>query len=355
MKNFQKKKKIPALTLLLAILLTCLAGCAKKEAESPPREVWTNPVSLPSPKERPAYPEEEAESESPGKGPVGPVDPTKPAIDRSKPWDGVTGSLGWYLTRENGEAYELWDAYDLWGFTLLLEATGNGAPLYYDENYSVVTDRDGDGQISDETGYSTDRRTTFRKPEEAEIRLKADVNLNGKSWQPIGLTMPFRGHFHGEGHIVSAFNVSGSDAGKKDAAISCYGFFGALGDGARVEGLSVSDATYTVESLDGKNTDVFIGPLVAHSAGAVTIKNGAVLSVKVKLLRLGENRTYYGQAIGLIGNILSVVKGIDIYQVACEKTAGEPFKPYTDPLIGLDSTQQFSPIDCRVLMSDPRK
>lgn len=71
------------------------------------------------------------------------------------------------------------------------------------------------------------------------IILAADIDLNNRSWTPIGnISKPFCGTFDGQNHTITNLNVN--LAGK---AVEAAGLFGYLDSNATVKNLTVSDAT----------------------------------------------------------------------------------------------------------------
>lgn len=106
-----------------------------------------------------------------------------------------------------------------------------------------------------------------KKYAESYVKLSDDIDLGGTSWAPIGSnrTMPFKGHFDGQGHTVSGLNV--------DNARTYYGFFGCL-DNATVENLILKGQVYCSEPY------ARAGGLAGYAVGDVTIKNcGSAVNV----------------------------------------------------------------------------
>lgn len=279
-----------------------------------------------------------------------------PPFDKSQPWDGKNASVGWYILGDP-LAYEISDAYDLYALSLLVEASSLGLYYYYDPNYMILLDTDGDGEVSDEVGYSEDRVISGEVMSGTEIHLKSDIDLNGKTWLPIGSSGSFRGYFCGDGYTISNFVVDGSTAGPKRANVanSYYGLFAALATTGEISDLTVADATFTVDSVEGKNTNVYIGVLSALTTDAVKVRNCNICNVKVEIKKLGDNHTYFGYALGSVSNSGAVVENIKAFQLTVEESGGEPDVPTANEWIGLDSTQSVQPIDCQTVTADPRK
>ena len=106
-----------------------------------------------------------------------------------------------------------------------------------------------------------------KKYAESYVKLSEDIDLGGTSWAPIGSnrTMPFKGHFDGQGHTISGLNV--------DNARTYYGFFGCL-DNATVENLILKGQIYCSEPY------ARVGGLAGYAVGDVTIKNcGSAVNV----------------------------------------------------------------------------
>ena len=62
------------------------------------------------------------------------------------------------------------------------------------------------------------------------IKLDANIDLNGKPWTPIGKGVNFRGHFDGNGKVITNMTVNASVGG------DCAGFFG-VASGATISNL----------------------------------------------------------------------------------------------------------------------
>ena len=120
---------------------------------------------------------------------------------------------------------------------------------------------------------SEDRLTT-------DVVLDADIDMDGKTWTPIGSSMTagegYSGNFDGNGKTITNLTVSGTGN---------VGFFGGLAEGGKVHDLKFSDATITGDGssyagvVAGANLGIIDNCNVSNSkvsgnnAGAITGNN----------------------------------------------------------------------------------
>ena len=252
-------KKFIALLLTVGMLALSLlaAGCsggkgndgetAKDSGTAAPVESNqsdTTGVPVESSKETSSETEETPGSETEG-------EPHVPSFDTSGPWDGVNASVKWYIDADPREGYKLYTAYDFFGFSLMVNRSGLKENIFYDEDGMVIFDTDGDGDLSDEAGYSEQNVIIGDVFQGMEILLMNDVDLNGKDWWPVGSNVSLRGYFDGQDHTVKNFYVSTESALHHGLKTSYYyGLFGALAYGAEVKNLTIENETLKVELAD---------------------------------------------------------------------------------------------------------
>ena len=360
-----------SLLLLLAFSLTAVS-CKKKRGEERETENGTPATSEESanPGEsqpagtgdtgsettgNPAAPGTDEETTAPAGSVDGeveePLDPGYPPFDKTKAWDGKNGCLRWYITAQDG--FEIKNAYDLYGLSRLVEAAGTGKLLYYDPNYMIILDTDGDGEVSDEQGYNAKRMAGGDRMAGCEIVLKSDISLNGKLWLPIGSSCSFEGVFLGKGHTVSNFYVTGETAAHKTMTQSYYGFFSLLADGAEVRNLTVEKATFTVESRDGKNNDVYLGVFGA-STGKVKIVACNAYDITYNVKKMGTPNTLKGYILSRADNAGTMITRCKVYNYKFEGIS-KGFMEAPNEWLGLDRSHAAQVTDCEKLSADPRK
>ena len=351
-------KKTLALLLSLCMLLCLLASCADKggsgnegtnaATEGNGTNAATDAATEP---DESKAPETDAATEPTETEPEETQDPNFPPFDTTAPWDGVSASLRWYKMGDWRSGYELTNAYDLKGFAMMV-AIANGGVLYYDPNYMVIRDTDGDGDLTDEAGYDEENVIAGDKFAGCEILLKADVDLNGKEWSPIGLGSSFQGKFMGEGYTVSNFTVSAESACHPTLTQSYYGFFAYIANGAEVRDLTVADATFEVDSLDDKNDDVYLS-IFGCNVGAVTVANCNAYNITYNVKKLGNNNTCIGYMICIARVAGTSVTGCKVYNYT-----------YNGDISGANEHHDWYGVDqanggatftgCEVLTADPR-
>jgi hypothetical protein len=113
------------------------------------------------------------------------------------------------------------------------------------------------------------------------VVLMADIDLNNQEWSPIGnANNPFTGLFHGNGHTISNFKITGNG--------DYQGFFGYIGGGGAVVTLHLDSGASGLIT----NTGSYTGGLAGFNLGQIM---GCSYSGKVNVSGSG------GYAGGLVG------------------------------------------------------
>lgn len=130
-------------------------------------------------------------------------------------------------------------------------------------------------------------------------KLLSDINLNGKSWTPIGATSTssFTGTFDGDGRVVYGLSVT-NDGGRVN-----FGLFGYVGGSAQISKLHIAkhvlNVTRTVTSVT-----VSAGAL-AGTVGASATVSGCSASGSTMVSVEGDNP----RVGGLVGECLGTISG----------------------------------------------
>lgn len=123
-------------------------------------------------------------------------------------------------------------------------------------------------------------------------QLKADIDLTGYTWTPIGTTdSPFTGTFIGGGYTVSGLSYSKTALEDGDTTLANYGFFGVVSS-AEISGLHVIG---TVENT----VQYQIGGLIAYAKSGLTLTDCSFTGT----VHSGSNDKYTANCGGLIGQI----------------------------------------------------
>lgn len=149
--------------------------------------------------------------------------------------------------------------------------------------------------------------------------LGADIDLNGNSWQPIGLhdvkdylstngQYPFEGYFDGDGHTVSNFVIDQSDQSLGTSHVGLFGYVKSP-DATKdsICNLNVSEGTIDFQPTgsDGSvQTDTFVGMIVGYLVGSMSgcTASGSI-SVTPKTRNNGVDTIAQGGIGGLIGYV----------------------------------------------------
>ena len=111
------------------------------------------------------------------------------------------------------------------------------------------------------------------------LKLTADIDLTGESWQEIGRAAGtssagsnvFRGTFNGDGHTIS--NMTTVLEPTTDYVDMQGGLFGNLGDGAVVKNFTLTGSMTIRNYYDGSGTSAYFGSIANAVSGTVKIEN----------------------------------------------------------------------------------
>lgn len=101
--------------------------------------------------------------------------------------------------------------------------------------------------------------------------LTADINMTGKTWTPVGMSINYSGTFDGQGHTITGLNIS-----SPSEAVALFGDIGAAG---KVMNLQLKDVTYNGSTAMGGIAHGNNGTITACSVTGTltnTTNNGAV-------------------------------------------------------------------------------
>ena len=101
--------------------------------------------------------------------------------------------------------------------------------------------------------------------------LTADINMTGKEWTPVGMSINYSGTFDGQGHTITGLNISSSSE-----AVALFGDIGAAG---KVMNLQLKNVTYKGSTAMGGIAHGNNGTITACSVMGTltnTTNNGAV-------------------------------------------------------------------------------
>ena len=131
------------------------------------------------------------------------------------------------------------------------------------------------------------------------ISLKADIDLNGYSWTPIGYesAKAFRGTFNGNNHYIYNLNLSGN--------YDALGLFGFIGNGGSVKNLNVSNL---VISGTGTNVGGVAGHIFASAGDSVSLANTPIVlsNCSVSGYINSLNATNIGGVVGTVSALTEV-------------------------------------------------
>lgn len=134
---------------------------------------------------------------------------------------------------------------------------------------------------------------------DASIGLLADVDLSGNPWTPMGThAAPFTGTFDGNGFAISNFAID------REGSEAAAGFFGALGNGATITNVSLTEVTI----FDDDTRQVALGTLagVVHPSSTVSI-----LDVTVDASPLSGTDAV-GGLVGRVRSAAVTLSGVDV-------------------------------------------
>lgn len=101
--------------------------------------------------------------------------------------------------------------------------------------------------------------------------LTADINMTGKEWTPVGMSINYSGTFDGQGHTITGLNISSSS--------KAVALFGDIGGAGKVMNLQLKDVTYKGGTAMGGIAHGNNGTITACSVMGTltnTTNNGAV-------------------------------------------------------------------------------
>lgn len=101
--------------------------------------------------------------------------------------------------------------------------------------------------------------------------LTADINMTGKEWTPVGMSINYSGTFDGQGHTITGLNISSSS--------EAVALFGDIGGAGKVMNLQLKDVTYNGSTAMGGIAHGNYGTITACSVTGTltnTTNNGAV-------------------------------------------------------------------------------
>ena len=101
--------------------------------------------------------------------------------------------------------------------------------------------------------------------------LTADINMTGKTWTPVGMSINYSGTFDGQGHTITGLNISSPS--------EAVALFGDIGGAGKVMNLQLKDVTYNGSTAMGGIAHGNNGTITACSVMGTltnTTNNGAV-------------------------------------------------------------------------------
>lgn len=101
--------------------------------------------------------------------------------------------------------------------------------------------------------------------------LTADINMTGKEWTPVGMSINYSGTFDGQGHTITGLNISSPS--------KAVALFGNIGSAGKVMNLQLKDVTYKGSTAMGGIAHGNNGTITACSVMGTlknTTNNGAV-------------------------------------------------------------------------------
>ena len=183
-------KKLVILLLTLALIAgTALTACSKGD-ETDSATVAENSTTGSSESKEPDPPAGGDETDPPAGG------DDEPGIDFTAPWDGKSACIKWFDEGSASTGYKISNAYDLAGLSVLTSHKNVGGPVYFDSDFMVITDTDGDGDITDEEGYDMYNVYGGENFKGLTVTLETDIDLNGQPFVPIAVvSSSFQGTF----------------------------------------------------------------------------------------------------------------------------------------------------------------
>lgn len=266
-------------------------------------------------------------------------------------------SIGWYINGNARDGYKFSDVYDFAGFTYVVNCAGTGKTIYYDPNYMVIVDTDGDGDMSDEAGYDEFNQIAGEKFPKKKVLLEADIDLNGKDWLPIGVSSSFQGYFEGQGHTVSNFTVSPAKAAHTSTSTGqYYSLFGVIAHGAEIRELTVTDATFRVDNLESHLAAPTYVSVFGAQVGHCVISDCNAYNISAELVNTGTGTVMVGYMAANMDTATSSIENCSVYQFTL-KDNGIEYKQHELKFVGSFGASVTDPasrvVGCEVLTSDP--
>ena len=142
--------------------------------------------------------------------------------------------------------------------------------------------------------------------------LTNDINLAGQIWTPIGndYTNTFTGTFDGGGHTITGLNVVVTEG-------ECGGLFGTIGEGGTVQNLTLANPTVSVTSGE-QNVGIYAGGIAGFSLGSIdccTVTGGSVTATNTN-----KGSAYVG---GIAGQNLGSITDCNVTDGSIKADGGE--------------------------------
>ena len=126
------------------------------------------------------------------------------------------------------------------------------------------------------------------------VKLTADIDLSGVTWNPIGQTgaTQFKGIFDGQGHTISNMTVNNPSESENVSS----GFFGWIEDHG--QGIKVQNVKFSNASVTGSH---YVGVVVGYIYGTITnctVENSTVIGLEMNEDANGDK---VGGIVGYVG------------------------------------------------------
>ena len=109
--------------------------------------------------------------------------------------------------------------------------------------------------------------------------LTADINMTGKEWTPVGMSINYSGTFDGQGHSITGLAITTNSTGGENAVL-----FGSVGSNGTVKNLQLKDVNCDVQQngVAGGIANSNYGTITACSVtGEIKANNGAAGGIAV--------------------------------------------------------------------------
>ena len=125
------------------------------------------------------------------------------------------------------------------------------------------------------TVYTADGLMAWNEAAQSDYTLNctltADINMTGKTWTPVGMSINYSGTFDGQGHTITGLNISSPS--------EAVALFGDIGGAGKVMNLQLKDVTYKGSTAMGGIAHGNSGTITACSVTGTltnTTNNGDV-------------------------------------------------------------------------------